>query len=139
MKNIDKAKSILLENGYTCVLYKDGEEYHSVERGVKPLLGFLETNKDFKGFSAADKTVGAGAAHLYVLLGVSAVFANVISEEGRMVLESSGIEVFYEKLVPFIINRAGNGPCPIETAVKGIEDSSKALKIIKETILKLNG
>ncbi len=138
-RNLQTAKELLIKNGYTCVLYKNGREYSSCDRGVKPLIHFLESGEDFKGFSAADKTVGAGAAHLYVLLGIDSVWANVISEEGKKVLEKKGIEVFYKIKVPFIINRAGNGPCPIETAVKGIQCSKKALEIIKETLKKLNG
>lgn len=136
-KNTEKAKEILIKNGYTCVLCNDGEEYHSVLRGVKPLIDFLELGKDFSGFFAADKTVGLGAAHMYILLKVKSVWANVISAPARMLLEQNNITVFYETQVPFIINRKGDGPCPIESAVKGIENSSEAFKVIKETLKNL--
>lgn len=138
-KDVLAAKKILLENGYCCVLLKDEEEYHSTLRGVRPLLDFLESGGDFRGFCAADKTVGAGAAHLYVLLGVKSVWANVISADGKAVLEQNGIEVIGETLVPFIINRKGDGMCPIESAVKGITDSKMALGTIKETLQNLVG
>ncbi len=128
------AKRILTENNYTCVLYNDGTEYHSTLRGVKPLIEFLESGKDYGNFCAADKTIGAGAAHLYVLLGIKSVWANIISEDGRKVLEKNGVSVCFEKEVPFIINRAGDGACPIESAVKGIADSSQALVTIKQTL-----
>lgn len=131
------AKNSLLENGYTCVLCRGGTEYHSTLRGVKPLLDFLESGDDFAGFCAADKTVGAGAAHLYVLLGVQSVWANVISEQGRRILQQNNIAVFGEQVVPFIINRAGDGVCPIETAVTGIARSDEALVAIQETLQKL--
>lgn len=135
--NTKTAKDILLENGYTCVLCSDVAEYHSTLRGVKPLIEFLESGKDFNGFCAADKTVGAGAAHLYVLLGVKSVWANIISQAGKKVLEQNGIEMFCENIVPFIINRSGDGICPIETAVKDITCSKQALETIKETLKKL--
>lgn len=128
------AKRILSENSYTCVLYHDGREYHSKERGVKPLIEFLESGKDYSNFCAADKTVGAGAAHLYVLLGIKTVWANIISENGRKVLEENGVSVYFEKEVPFIINRTGDGVCPIESAVKGVTDSKQALVTIKQTL-----
>lgn len=139
MMNIDTktAKDILLKNGYTCVLSSDGTEYHSTLRGVKPLIEFLESRKDFNGFCAADKTVGAGAAHLYVLLGVKSVWANIISQAGKKILEQNNIEIFCENTVPFIINRSGDGVCPIETAVKGITCSKQALEVIKATLKKL--
>ena len=135
--NTQTAKDILLKNNYTCVLYLDGVEHHSTQRGVKPLIDFLESGNNFRGFSAADKTVGAGAAHLYVLLGVKSLWANIISEAGEKVLKENNISVSYEKLVPFIINREGNGTCPIETAVKGVNSSKEALEIIKQTLEKL--
>ncbi len=136
-RDTEKAKNSLIENGYTCVLCLGDEEYNSTLRGVRPLIEFLESGEDFCGFSAADKTVGAGAAHLYVLLGVKSVFASIISKEGKKVLEENGVSVFYDTEVPFIINRARNGKCPIESAVFGINDSKKALEKIKETLKEL--
>ncbi len=136
--NIKKAREILQENNYTCVLYNGKAEYHSNLRGVKPLMEFLQSGEDFSLFCAADKTVGAGAAHLYVLLGVKEVWANIISEEGKRVLEKNNISVFCEQTVPFIINRTGDGTCPIEAAVKGIDNSKEALEKIKQTLLSLN-
>ena len=135
--DIKKAKEILIENGFTCVLYLDGIEYNSTLRGVKPLIEFLESGKDFNGFSAADKTVGAGAAHLYVLLGVKSLWTNVLSIEAKKILEQNNISFFCEQLVPYIINRKGDGTCPIETAIKGIADSKQALETIKKTLKKL--
>ena len=137
MQNIEQAKRILTENGYTCVLYRDGQEYTSVLRGVRPLLDFLESEKSYAGFSAADKTVGAGAAHLYILLGVRDVWANVISEPALSLLEENGIKVAYGALVPFIRNRSGDGVCPIETAVKDIPSSADALHVIRQTLARL--
>ena len=131
------AKNILIKNGYTCVLYSGGIEYHSTLRGVKPLIDFLESGKVFNGFCAADKIVGAGAAHLYVLLGVKAVWADIISEDGRNILQNNNIPVFCEKFVPYIINRAGDGACPIETAVKGITCSAQALETMKQVLERL--
>lgn len=132
--NTKTAKNILIKNGYTCVLYSDTEEFHSTMRGVKPLLDFLESDKDFSGFSAADKTVGAGAAHLYALLGVKTVWANIISVSAKKVLSENNITFFCENEVPYIINRKGDGMCPIETAVNGISSSSEALETIKQTL-----
>lgn len=131
------AKNILTENNYTCVLSLNNAQYHSDLRGVKPLIGFLESDNDFNGFYAADKVVGAGAAHLYVLLGVKAVWAGVISDSAKKILEKNNITVFYETKASYIINRTGDGVCPIENAVASIEDSKQAFIIIKQTLEKL--
>ena len=129
-----RAREILIENGYTAVLCSEDEVYYSTERGVKPLIGFLESGKNFSGFCAADKTVGLGAAHIYILLRVRSVFATVISSSARALLESAGIAVSFESEVPYIINRKGDGRCPIETAVLGITDSKDALTKIKQAL-----
>ena len=134
---MEKAKEILLRNGYTCVLYADGKEYHATQRGVKPLVDFLESGIDFHGFAVADKTVGLGAAHLYVLLGVHSVWAKVMSRAAKALLLQQGIEVSCENEVPFIINRKGDGICPIEAAVTGVADSKQALSVIQKTLKNL--
>lgn len=136
-KLTEKAREILIENGYTAVLCSEDEEYHSRERGVKPLIEFLESGVDFRGFSAADKTVGLGAAHLYILLGVKSLFARIISSSARELLQGHGIKVLYESEVPYIINRQGDGRCPIETAVLKIANSLDALSEIKSTLKRL--
>ena len=136
-KDTCAAKEILEKNGYTCVISADGEEYHSTLRGVRPLIDLLGLGKDLSAFSAADKTVGLGAAHLYVLLGVRSVWARVMSSSAKSLLEEHGIDAFCDELVPYIINREGNGRCPVESAVDGIADSREAYKVICETLLAL--
>ncbi len=138
MVDLEKAKIELLEKEKTCVLCKENEIFSSDKRGVKPLIEFYESRKNFSGFSVADKTVGAGAAHMYVLLGVKEVWANIISQDGENILKRNGISVTYEKIVPYIINRTGDDRCPIEKCVQGIFDSKEAFNIIKKTVLELS-
>ena len=134
---IEVIRQKLNEGGYTCVVSLDGREYTSFERGVKPLIQLLESEQSFVGAIAADKTVGAGAAHLYVLLGVRALWANVVSASAVDVLKKNGIETFYGECVSYIINRRGDGVCPIETAVKDAKNSDEAYTLIKETLKEL--
>lgn len=132
------AKDILAKGNYTCVLY-DGERlFVDTKRGVAPLLSFLESKESFAGFSAADKVVGAGAAYLYVLLGIRELYAEVISENAKKIILAHGISLFYGQSVPFIKNRAGNGTCPIELAVAEAKDAEDALGLIKAKLKQLN-
>ena len=131
------ARQRLLDGGYTCVVLQNGEEYTSVERGVKPLIAFLQSGKAFAGSVAADKTVGAGAAHLYVLLGVRSLWANVISTSALEILQNSGIDASYGECVPHIINRRGDGICPIESAVNGAKTSEEAYSLILDALARL--
>ena len=132
MSMTEKAKEILISGGYTCVILKEDRQYTSDKRGVRPLLDLLDSGADTKDAVAADKVVGAGAAHLYVLLGVKAVWAAVVSTPAKKVMEENGIEVLFDKEVSFIINRTGDGVCPIENCVKGAKDSSQALLNIRD-------
>ena len=132
-----EARQRLQDGGYTCVVIKDGEEFTSHERGVQPLLTLLQSGSSFSGAVAADKTVGAGAAHLYVLLGISSLWANVVSASAQQILLSNGIDLSYGECVPHIINRRGDGICPIETAVSDAKTSQEAHTLILAALARL--
>lgn len=131
--DLKKACRMLKEQELTCAFVFGEEVYISRERGVKPLLDCYYQKKMLPGFSAADKVIGKAAAFLYVLLGVSEIYTDVISRPALSVLQQSGIEVYYEQLTESIKNRAGTGFCPMETAVLSIEDPSEALCAIEKT------
>ena len=132
-----KARKMLEEGNYTCVVLKDGEEYTSHERGVKPLLDLLDSGRSYIGAIAADKTVGAGAAHLYVLLGVSALWTNVVSDSAKAILDAAGITLTFGECVPHIINRRGDGICPIELAVRDAKTTEEAYALILAALERL--
>lgn len=121
---------------YTCALCEGDTIYTSTERGVKPLLDWLDSNINLKGFSAADKVVGKAAAFLYVLLGVKEVYAPVMGESAIYTLARNGVQPYCDKSVKHIINRAGTGFCPMEEAVFDITEPKKALATIKSKLYK---
>ena len=67
------------------------------------------SGEDLKGFSAADKVVGKGAAFLYVMAGVKEVYASVMSEKAAALLSEYGIDGFCGQKVDRIRNRQGTG------------------------------
>ena len=129
--NLSKARELLGSGNYTCVVCREDSVYTTSRRGVAPLLNWLDGHTDLKGFSAADRVVGRGAAFLYCLLGVREVFAQVMSQPAAEVLRAHGIGVQADLFVEGIINRAGTGPCPFEAAVMGILDPQEALTAIR--------
>lgn len=138
MKNdLKKAIDILNSGQYTCVLCKDNEIHISTERGVKPLLEWLESGIDLKGFSVADKVVGKAAAFLYVLLGVKEVYAPVMSESAIYTLSRNGIFPQCDISVKNIINRTGMGNCPMEEAVVDITIPVEAVNAIRNRLKEL--
>lgn len=135
---LNKAIEVLAGSDYTCVLCKNNEILTSKQRGIAPLLAWHDSDATFAGFSAADKVIGKGAAFLYVLLGVQEVYAPVISEVAVATLEKHEIIVRYETLVPYIVNRTGDGGCPIEQAVMTTEEPEEALIAIKQRLAELS-
>lgn len=138
-EQLQEEKELLLQEGYTCIMFRDDKRLTSRERGVKPLLSWLDSKENMAGFISVDKVVGKAAAFLYVLLGVSAVYALVISEKALYVLERYGIDVIYDRKAEVIRNRDNTGFCPMEQAVWDIEEPKEALEAIREKYNVLSG
>ena len=132
-----EAKRMLVENNLTCVIFGDEIVYTSSERGIRPLLRLIDEKKDYTKLCAVDKVIGKAAAFAYVILKIQKVHAFVISESAKKVLEKHKIVVTYDTLVEYIRNRAGNGRCPMESAVWDIESSEEALFAIRRKLDKL--
>ena len=132
------ARSLLEDGGYTCVVCLGGQTYTATQRGVRPLLDWLDAGLDLRGYSAADRVVGRATAFLYVLLGVKEVYARVMSRPAAEVLAAYGICACPDTLVDGIINRRGDGPCPFEAAVMDISTPEEALTAIRKKMAQMN-
>ena len=140
MKNDTRQALRLLDSrGYTCVVCKDGTVFTASQRGVRPLLDWLDSGTDLHDFCAADKVVGRATAFLYILLGVTEVYAHVMSRPAADVLTAHGISAHAETYVDGIINRTGTGPCPFEAAVLATEDPAEALAAIRSKMRQMTG
>lgn len=137
MNDLINAMDNLNGGQYTCVLCRGDLMYTSTERGVKPLMDWLDSGTDLRGFCAADRVVGRGAAFLYILLGVKSVYAPVMSMGAIGTLRENGIGIRYDMAVEHIINRAGTGYCPMEDAVSGISEPEEALTALRERLVNL--
>ncbi len=131
--DLQKAIQLLTAGHHTCVLCRGDKFYISDERGVAPLLGFLAAGTDLRGFSAADKVIGKATAMLYCLLGVSQVYAPVMSKAATQILLDHGIRPLFDTQVSGILNRTKTGPCPMEFAVRQITDLSEGYQAILRT------
>lgn len=124
----------LVRDGHT-VAASDGERLlTSCERGIKPLVQWLDDGLCLAGFSVADKIVGRAAAMLYVRLGAARVWAQVMSSGGKNVLAEHGIAAECEVETERIINRLGTGVCPMEEAVAGVDDPIEAERAIRRRL-----
>ena len=136
--SLDKAKSLLLTSASTIAVVSNGEVFTSQERGVKPLLHLLTEKKGFlKGASVADKVIGKAAALLMVLGEIKEVHTLIISEPAIKVFEKYNIPCYYDKKVERIVNRTGDGLCPMETLCLDVDNPMDAFTKIKEKISKM--
>ena len=134
---LSDAVSLLHSGGFTCVLCGQGRVLTSEKRGIAPLLEWIEAGEDLRGFCCADKIIGRAAALLLIHCGASAVHGDVMSAGAKALLEELGITVSYDTLTERIINRTGDGPCPMEQAVAGLTDPAAAPNVLREALDKL--
>lgn len=132
MTDIEIAKSNL--SGHTICLCKDGNCLYSEKRGIAPMMNFIASGTDMRGYSVADIVVGKAAAMLFVLSGIKSVFAKTLSKSGEEILKRYEIPYEYETLTDKIINRDGTDICPMEKAVSVTEDPQEAYDLLSERI-----
>lgn len=134
---MDELIDILISGGHSLVVWNEG--VHTFDgRGVSDLFRLLENDPALlKGARIADKVIGKGAAALMVSGGVSEVYAGVISEGALSLFEKAGIGISFGKRVPHIINRKGDGICPVESLCADCETAEECLPRIRSFILSM--
>ncbi len=137
MSDIERAKQLLYSGGYTCVLCRGDAVYTSTERGVAPMLEWLDNGAELHGFSAADKVIGKAAAMLFVLAGVSEIYSDIMSASAAEFLKNSGLRYSYDTLTQHIINRKGDGICPMEQLTADMNSAEEAFVAIKKKLTEL--
>ncbi|MDO4159247.1 MAG: DUF1893 domain-containing protein [Prevotellaceae bacterium] len=111
----------------------DIKEFH--RRGVIDLFELVTSSPEFlKGAIMADKVIGKGAALLLVKVGVSEVYARLISTPALSVLRNADVKVTFDMEVPNISNRTGDGICPVEKLTSCTDSPEKAYMLIKAFI-----
>lgn len=127
------AQNKLTEGEYSCVLVKDGNIIMtSYDKGIKPLLTkLIEDEKFLEKAVLADKVIGKAAALLSIFGGIKSVYAHVISDCAKMILEKNGIDVEYNRIVPYIMNKDGTDKCLMEKLIDDIEDPAEAFTVFK--------
>lgn len=108
--------TLLVEGNHSLVIRTTQGQILTFDgRGVIDLYRLYTRNPEIlSGAEVADKAVGLGAATLMALGGISNLTTPVISEDALRLLQDNGVIVRAEVVAPYIINRLGNGRCPLE-------------------------
>lgn len=134
---VASALQLLREGQAACVVLRDGEIVRAeTGRGVAPMIRLYEDGA-LQGAYVVDKIVGKAAAMLMTLGGVSGCYALTVSRAALDWFSGHDIPVEYEVCAEYIVNRTGDGMCPMEQTVKELTDPSDALTALKQKIAEL--
>ena len=133
-KDFQKAKEEYNSGKYTLVICKDEDIIKSDVTGIRPVMTLIDSKKDYKGYSAADKIVGRAVAFLYTLLQVKNLYGETMSKGAVEILKNAGIYYEYKTLTDYIENRQKTGMCPMDEAVKDIDNPKDAYEAIRNKI-----
>lgn len=136
--DLERAKEMMIFDGCTCVITLDGVAFKSKESGLQPLLDWMYSGNKYMGWRLCDKVVGRAAAFLIIILGVREIYADVISEPAKKLLEEHNVTVNAAEIVPEILNETKDAPHPLETAVEGITDANDSIMAIELAIKRMN-
>ena len=136
-QTVASALRLLREGQAACVVLRDGELVRAeTGRGVTPMIRLYEDGA-LQGAYVVDKIVGKAAAMLMTLGGVSGCYALTVSRAALDWFSGHGIPVEYEVCAEYIVNRTGDGICPMEQTVTELTDPSEALTALKQKIAEL--
>ncbi len=135
-KNLNYIKDILSKENHTIViLKKDASVLTSDDRGVSPLIKLLKEDKlQLQDSIIADKVVGKAAALLMIFGGVKEVYTPIISNPAIKVFNINNVKINYDIEVDRIINRKGDGLCPMETLCLDIDNPKEAFERLSNKI-----
>ena len=129
-------ETLARENLSCIVLLPNGEVVKELGTGVAPTVRLLESGV-LGGSIVVDKIIGKAAAMLLTLGEVRFAHGVVMSNSAAEWLRDHGVLFSYDTMVDYIINRAGDGMCPMEETVQGVSDEKIALALLKNKIEEL--
>lgn len=121
----------LKEENLTLVSSLQDDIYTSTQRGIAPILDPMKENIDFfKDAIVVDKVIGKATAMLLIMSHVKFIYAYVLSQEAKDILDKYHIDYQYDTLVEYIENRDQSGMCPMEKTVFDIDDLQTAYQLL---------
>jgi len=133
---LDRAIGLIRDGSCTAaVVTVSGKVFAESGQTVRPLLRIHDAHlAEMEGGAAADRIIGRAAACLLCHAKVSAAFAFLMSESAMALFDEYGIAHSCDSSVPFIANMRGDGLCPMEQAVEGVDDLEEAAGRLREFV-----
>ena len=131
---LEKAKEIVCRTDAVFAYVSHSETITSDKKGIGFVASLCNDKRELSDGCAADKIVGRAAAFLFVFLGIKSVYAKTLSKGAACIFDEYGIEYEYETMTQAIVNRKGDGLCPMEMAVKDVNTPNEALDAVNRTL-----
>lgn len=133
----EKARNMIKSGKANCIVVKDEKIIcKSSDRGIAYIIKLYEEGK-LKDAYVADKIIGKAAAMIFTLGGVSALYGETTSQSALKWLTDKNTSISYTNNPEYIINRKGDGMCPMEETVADIYDEKEAYAALKNKIKQL--
>lgn len=114
-----------------CVIIKKGViERTEMGRGIGPVLKLYDEGV-LKDAYVVDKIIGKAAAMILTEGGATACYALTMSRAAYDWLTNHGVKASYRDCVDVIINRAGDGMCPMEETVLNIDNAEEGIEAVR--------
>ncbi len=131
---ISQLQSDIKSGEYSCVCYDESVRLYGVcGKRLLPLWE-LSTQYDLTGKYVGDKVIGKAAAMILIHGGAAYAYASLMSVSAQNEFEKHGVSFDCEITAPTIKNAAGNGMCPMEAAMQGVNDPRSAVQKIDQMI-----
>ena len=129
MDDLAQARQLMVDEKLAFALVRDGTVIaRGADYGVVELLAAIRLlGLQARGASLADKVIGKAVAMIAAHAGFRAVTTPVASEAAIRVLQAHGIAHHVTTVVPTILNRRGDGSCPMEQLMQPLEDPAEAV------------
>lgn len=134
MHDLELAKATLAANSLAFVIVKDGRILRTgTQEGIAELIQAVEELAGSTvSASLADKIVGKAVAMVARYAGIRAVYSPLASIAARQALAEGHILLESDQMVPLILNKRNDGPCPMERLTLPITDPSAALAALRD-------
>lgn len=135
---LEKAMTAVKNEGCTCALTLGNVIFKSKDKSVRSLLDWMNSGNNYMGYMLADKIVGKAAAFIMIAMGIREIYAQVISEPAKALLEKEHVVVNADLVVPEILDKDKAEKDPLERAVESYENAAEALMPIELALIRLN-
>jgi hypothetical protein len=139
MTDLQLAKQKLNDDSLAFIIVQDGAIVRAGTReGIGELIEALEAldalGARARGAALADKIVGKAVAMVARAAQIRAVYSPLMSQAACDALARDQIAFEYERLVPLILNKRSDGPCPLERLTLPIEDPRAAVDALRDFV-----